>query len=434
VKTTSALRSLSPFIDEDGILRVGGRLRSSKLPDKTKHPIILPKEGHVTTMIVGHVHKKICHQGRGITLNELRSHGYWILGGSKVVQNYIHRCTVCRKLRRPVEEQKMADLPSDRTETSAPFTYCGMDAFGPFLVRKGRKEYKRYGLIFTCMCCRGVHIEMLEDMTTDCFINALRCFISIRGAVKQIRCDQGSNFIGARNVFREALKEVDPERIQVYLAERQCDFVMNAPSSSHAGGVWERQIRTTRSILDATVALCPGRLDDSSLRTFFYEAMAVINSRPLAVKQLNNPMDPEPLTPNHLIQMKDDSALPPPGKFVKEDMYVSKRWRRVQYLTEVFWGRWRKEYLLYLNEKQKWTVPRRNLKVGDVVMLKDDTSPRMEWPLAVIKEAEPGEDGLVRRVKLVLGSRNLDKHGRRRKELTTLERPIQKLVLLVEAP
>ncbi|XP_060776077.1 butyrophilin subfamily 1 member A1-like [Neoarius graeffei] len=169
----------------------------------------------------------------------------------------------------------MAELPKERVEVSAPFTYCGIDCFGPFITKKARKEQKRYGLIFTCLASRSVHIEMLEDLSTDAFINALRCFISLRGAVRQLHCDHGTNFVGARNEFKEALKQCDIKTIESFLTERQCEFIFNAPSASHAGGVWERQIRTVRSVLNATHCQYSGRLDNSSLRTLFYEAMAI---------------------------------------------------------------------------------------------------------------------------------------------------------------
>ncbi|CAI5663179.1 unnamed protein product [Oreochromis niloticus] len=180
----------------------------------------------------------------------------------------------------------MSDLPTQRLDTSPQFTFCGMDCFGPFLTKQARKEHKRYGLLFTCLCCRAVHIEMLDNMTTDAFINALRCFIAIRGVVSEIRCDQGSNFVGAKNELQEALKQVDSNRITTFLAEKQCDFKMHTPHSSHTGGVWERQIRTVRNILRSTVSLSSGRMDDASLRTFFYEAMAIVNSRPPTVDQV----------------------------------------------------------------------------------------------------------------------------------------------------
>ena len=127
-----------------------------------------------------------------------------------------------------------------------PFTYYGMDCFGPFYAKDGRRELKLYGLLFTCMGSRAVYIEMLDDLTNpNAFINALRSFIAIRGNVRQIRCDQGSNFFGARCEFVDALKKMD----QTQVKELGCEFIMNTPSSSHMGGVWERQIRTIRSVL-----------------------------------------------------------------------------------------------------------------------------------------------------------------------------------------
>lgn len=216
----------------------------------------------------------------------------------------------------------------ERVVPSPPFTYTGMDCFGPFLIQQGRSVHKRYGLLFTCFSSRAVHIEMLTDMTADSFINALRCFIAMRGTVQQLRSDQGSNFVGAKNELKNALEEMDVERVKTFLSEKQCDFIMNAPHASHAGGVWERQIRTIRSVLNATLALHPGRLNDSSLRAFLYEAMAIVNNRPLTVDCLTDPQSLAPITPNHLLTLKSTTALPPPGNFVREDVFARKRWRR----------------------------------------------------------------------------------------------------------
>ena len=197
LNSTNRLRGLSPFIDESGILRVGGRLQSSSLSFQEKHPIIMPHDNHVTNMVIAYHHAKVQHQGRGMTLNEIRSSGWWIVGCSKAVSSYIHKCVKCRRMRRRVEEQRMANLPEERVESSPPFTFCGMDCFGPFRVKEGRKEHKRYGLLFTCMSSRAIHIEILDDMTTDSFLNALRCCIAIRGTITQLRSDQGTHFVGA---------------------------------------------------------------------------------------------------------------------------------------------------------------------------------------------------------------------------------------------
>ena len=427
------LHRLDVFLDTDGILKVGGRLRHSSFADSFKHPIVIPKEHHVTKLIIAHNHEKTKHQGKGFTTNEIRSNGYWIPGMSRAVASYIRQCVTCRKLRRPPEGQRMSDLPTERVEPSPPFTYCGMDCFGPFVTTEGRKQHKRYGLLFTCFCSRAVHIEMLDDMSTDAFINGLRCFIAVRGAVRQIQCDQGTNFVGAKNEFKAALQELDTQRLCTFLSQKQCDFVMNAPHSSHAGGVWERQIKTVRSVLNSTLSLSHGRLNDASLRTLLYEAMAIVNSRPLTVDNLNSPDSLEPLTPNHLINMKSSIALPPPGTFPREDLYGAKRWRRVQYLAEQFWSRWKREYLHNIITRQRWHMPMRNIQVGDVVMDIDELSPRSEWRLARVLETVSGKDGLVRRVKISVGDKRLNKKGEHLGTRSILERPVQKLVLLLEA-
>ncbi|XP_039547061.1 uncharacterized protein LOC120492841 [Pimephales promelas] len=424
------LYQLDPFM-QDGIMRVGGRLRRACAPLELRYPAILPSNGLITYLVLAHYHQKIQHQGRGQTLNELRANGFWIMGGSKVVAHYIRQCVPCRRARRPPEQQRMADLPHDRTDPSPPFTYCGMDCFGPFYTKQGRKTHKRYGLLFTCLCSRAVHVEMLEDMTTDAFINALRCFLAIRGAVRHIRSDQGTNFMGARNELKKALREVSKERVAAYLAEKQCDFCLNAPSSSHAGGVWERQIRTVKGVMSSVLALSSGRLNDASLRTFFYEAMSIVNNRPLTVDGLSDPTSPEPLTPNHLLTMKSSVPLPPPGAFVKEDLYAKKRWRQVQYLSEQFWSRWRKEYLANISLRQRWHALRRNVQVGDIVIVKEEETPRNEWRLARVVEVCKADDGLVRKAKIQIGDRKLGKRGERLTKPSVIERPIQKLVVLV---
>jgi hypothetical protein len=229
------MHRLDAFLDNDGVIKVGGRLGDSNLPHAAKHPAIIPKEHHVTKMIIVHCHEKAKHQGKGMTINEIRSKGYWISGIGRAVASHLRQCVMCRKLRRHTEEQRMADLAPERLDPSPPFTYCGMDCFGPFYTKKGRRVCKRYGLLFTCFSSRAIHIEMLEDMSTDSFINGLRCFIAIRGAVRQIKSDQGSNFLGAKNELKEALKEVDIDKLAIFLSENQCDFIMNAPGSSHVG-------------------------------------------------------------------------------------------------------------------------------------------------------------------------------------------------------
>ena len=435
VKKCSSLYRLDPYLDEDGILRVGGRLRRASVSTSVKHPVILPRRSHVTDLVLRFCHEKTKHQGSGMTHNEVRQRGFWIIGGTSVVSYLISRCVVCRKLRAPLQQQKLADLPEDRVEPAPPFTYSAVDYFGPFMVKEGRKEIKRYGVLFTCMASRAIHIETSTSLETDAFINALRRFQAERGPVRQLRSDRGTNFIGAHRELKEALKEMEQDKVRSRLLEENCEWIsfkLNPPSASHMGGSWERQIRTVRNVLTPLLGECGRQLDDESFRTLMKEVQAIVNSRPLALNDMSSTDSPEPLTPNHLLTMKSKVLMPPPGNFVKEDLYLRKRWRRVQHLANEFWDRWRKEFLQALQLRKKWVKPKRNLQVGDIIMVKDENIPRNAWKLARVEEVFPSEDGLVRKVKLAMATSSLDNEGRRVSDVQHLERPIHKLVLIQE--
>lgn len=436
IKKSSILFKLDPFLDASGILRAGGRLKFAEMPEFVKFPIIVPGKSHIANLIVKHCHEQVNHQGRGMTINEVRSCGYWIVGGSSAVASHISKCVKCRKMRGVVEDQKMADFPLDRSEPAPPFTFSAVDYFGPWLIKEGRKEVKRYGVLFTCMASRAVHLESANSLDTASFINALRRFTCRRGPVRQLRSDQGSNFVGAKRELKEAVSEFDDNQIKEELLKNNCDWItfkMNVPSASHMGGVWERQIRTVRSVLSAILEKNGAQLDDESLRTYLCECEAIINSRPLTVTNLNDPSSLEPLTPSHLLTLKSKVVLPPPGMFQTPDLYSRKRWRRVQHLANEFWCRWRKEFLLSLQQRTKWNHPRRNLSVGDIVIVKDDTLPRNCWRLARVSRTYPSEDGYIRSVQVDLGDADLPADGKRKEPVRRLDRPVNKLILLVES-
>ena len=310
-KKTSSLRMLDPVLDSDGVMRVGGRIRKANLPRTLKNPVILPKSSHISSLIIRHVHVRTHHSGRGITLNELRSSGYWITSGNAMVRQFISKCITCRRLRGSQGEQKMADLPKSRIEPAPPFTYCGVDFFGPWHVQRGRSVVKRYGALFTCLASRAVHIEVADSLETDSFINALRRFICRRGSVREIRCDRGTNFIGAEAELKKAIEEMDDQEIKAELLKESIDWIKNPASGSNFGGVWERQIRSIRNVMNGLIREHGSRLDEDSLRTFLCEAEYTINNRPLTVKTLSDPHSAPPLSPSMLLTGKTRLVLPP---------------------------------------------------------------------------------------------------------------------------
>lgn len=414
VKRSSSIMKLDPFL-QDGVIRVGGRLHRAALPEHTKHPAILAKDHHITTMIIRNAHEEIGHGGRNHTLARLRQR-VWICKGNTAVRSVLSKCVKCRRRQSAVSEQKMANLPPDRLQPDhPPFTNVGVDYFGPFEAKRGRVRVKRYGVLFTCLTVRAVHIEVAHSLDTDSCINAVRRFIARRGQVEVMRSDNGTNLVAAEHEIRLAMKGWNQSQISEALLQRGVTWIFNPPAGSHHGGIWERQIRTVRKVLTNLLKL--QLLDDECLQTLLCEVEAVINSRPLT-KLSDDVDDLEPLTPNQLLLLKGKPALPP-GMFQKEDLYCKRRWRQVQYISDIFWKRWSREYLPLLQERQKWLEKKRNVKEGDIVLIVDERAPRGSWLMGKVEKTLPDALGFVRRV-LVKTKTN------------TLERPIDKLCLLLE--
>lgn len=399
---------LEPILVDD-ILCVGGRLHS--------HQVILPKMHPVVTLFIRHFHVISGHSGREHVLSLVRQR-YWIIKGRSAVRRVLSDCMFCKRLNAKPLGQRMANLPFDRiSPNEPPFTFTGVDIFGTFLVKRGRCEVKRFGCLFTCLTIRAIHIEVIHSMETDSFLQALQRFISRRGQIKMLRSDNGTNFVGACNELRQALKGLDQVKINSYLNRRNIEWRFNPPTASHMGGVWERQIRSVRKIL--SVLLKEQALDDESLCTLMCLAEAIVNGRPITTIS-DDHLDPEALTPNHLLLLRSNASLTV-GEPDDKDIYSRKRWRQVQYLADVFWRRWSREYLPTLQLRQKWHEPVKNLEVGDIVVLVDDKLPRNVWQLGRVIEVYPGTDGLVRSVKVTTKTTG---------GTCALIRPVHKLCLL----
>ena len=179
--------------------------------------------------------------------------------------------------------------------------------------------------------------------------------------------------------MKKAIKEMDEEKTNEFLLRNNVDWMgwsFNTPTASHMGGVWERQIRSCRSILSSLLRNHGLSLNDESFRTVLTEAETIVNSRTLSVETINDRDSLAPLSPSLLMTAKSKVVMAPPGRFTSADLYSRRRWRRVQHLVNEFWTRWRSEYLQSLQQRRKWQADRRNFTIGDVVLLKDDATHR----------------------------------------------------------
>ena len=400
------LSQLNPFLDEKNIIRVGGRLRFSELPYSQRFPIILPKNHPVTTSILRCVHEKVYHQGRVITLAALRGDGYFIQQGSKVLKKFLKDCVTCQRLRGQYLQQIMSELPSDRLARTPPFLNSAMDVFGPFFItegyttRRNSATKKLWALLFTCLASRAIHIEPLPSLDISAFRNAFRRFTCVRGPCKRLRSDKGTNFVGAFN--QQA--QLPLEKLEEEFAKFDVEWVFNPPKASHFGGVFERKIGSIKRIIDACLLqIGPRAMTRDELTTFLQEASSIVNHTPLSHISAD-PNDPVPISPATLLLQRESNCQPSIGEFSEKDLfsYASRRWRRIQYLSDVFWKKWQSDYIQSLTSRSKWTKPRRDLQTGDIVLMKDSSSKRNNWPLAKILSVKHSSDGHVRSVSLFL--------------------------------
>ena len=221
VKTSIKISSLNPYLDENGIIRVAERLKKSDINNESKHPILMPKGCHTSKLIILWCHQKTGHSGRGMTLNEVRSSGFWIVSANSVISSLIYHCVTCRSLRGRLGEQLMSELPPDRLQESPPYRSCVVDLFGLFTIKNYGKEFKRYEVMFTCLCSCAFHIEAAQSLETDSFILLLRRFIGRQGNIHLVRSDNGTNFVGAIKELQKAFQEMDHNQILQYLQKNK---------------------------------------------------------------------------------------------------------------------------------------------------------------------------------------------------------------------
>lgn len=416
ISKTSKLRSLTPFLDESGIVRVGGRLQNASIPFSQQHPIILDGHSHFTELLVRHTHVVCLHGGLTLTLALLRK-TVWIVHGRNTVKKILRKCITCFKQSVNPQIQLMGSLPTPRVNVSRPFTNVGVDYAGPFNLSSARyrgcRTHKGYFAIFVCLCTKAMHIEVVSELTTDAFLGAFRRLVARRGLPLHVYSDNGTNFKGARNKLDYDIK-MAYER-----AARETANVVNIegihwhfipPASPHFGGLWEAGVKSVKYHLKRIVG--ESRLTFEEMSTFVAQVEACLNSRPLCPLS-DDVGDFGVLTPGHFLI--GDSLLSPP----EEDLIAAKvtslnRWKFVQRMTQHFWKIWSREYLSRLQQRPKWLHSSKNLKPGDLVLLKDENLACCKWALGRVIRTYPGSDGIVRVVDL------LTQNGEKKRPITKL--------------
>ena len=413
--TGKRMQNLTPFVDEYGIWKAKGRMENARdLPQELRNPIILSNSQPLVKLLLQHYHQKLAHCGYKRLMMEIRRK-YWVIGLRDIARNLVKACIPCKLMRKRACEQLMGQLPSCRTDANNPaFANTALDLFGPFEIKLGRKTIKEaWCCIFTCMTSRAVHLELCMDKSTDTFLMAFRRFVCLRGHPKLVWSDRGTNFVGSQRYLQEMVQKWDIPKIKSNFAEFDTSFewCWNVPKASHMNGVVESLINSVRRALESSCRMTA--YTEEQWRTFLAEVTFLVNSRPLYPGSENIWDDP-PITPNDLILGPNFGVPQPEEEKVVNPKDLNKS---VQRRVCQFWQCWMKYFAPNLLVRAKWHEKKQNVEVGDLVLEIDGKRKRGEWQMALVEEVLPGEDDLVRKVKI-------------RTSKGIYERPIAKLCLI----
>ncbi|XP_058789071.1 uncharacterized protein LOC131663035 [Phymastichus coffea] len=399
----TSLSALEPFLDEDGLLRVGGRLSQSPLSYDERHPVLLDGCSHLAELVLRWAHACSLHGGFRSTYARVLQKS-WITGGKLGVKRYLRQCLICARISARTTAQGMAPLPAVRVTPSRPFSHCGVDYAGPFpLCRsrgRGLPTIKGYVALFVCMSTKAIHLELVDDLTTASFLGALTRFIGRRGRPNEIWSDNGTNFRGASLELRRLLQEaeIDWGLVEGTLAQVGVSWRFIPPAAPHFGRLWEAGVKSMKAHLHRIAA--PKKLTYEEFTTLLISIEATLNSRLLA-PPTGDLDDLDALTPSHFLFGTSATSIPQPLP-ATTNLESTQHWELVRAMRGLFWDRWGREYLNTLRQRPKWRTIRPNLQVDDLVVITDPTllRPDGRWPLGHIVATHPGPDGLVRSAKI----------------------------------
>lgn len=389
------LRELTPYLDKDGVMRVGGRLDKSDLPQDMRHPMILPKGHPVVRRLIRYVHNSYLHQGVGWTFFHLR-HRFWLLGGRREVISALGQCTICKRWNGKTKAQQMAPLPDDRVKKADPFERIGVDFAGPFIIREeDNSEGKVWVVLFVCMVTRAVHTDVVKSLRMEDFLNAFRRLVAQFGRPRVMWSDNARTFTASAQEFGALWSPSSLKAAQKKLVQDGTKWNFISPSSPWQGGSYERLVGMIKAPFKKSFR--GTKYDFDTFRTCIAECEAVVNSRPLGFVS-EQKTDLLPITPAMLVMGYSPCQLRNSGDLLGSPQSPAGRWKDRLQSREKFQERFIKDYMLQLMKSEKWQAAKENVKVGDVVLIAYDNKPRGFWPLALIVNVYPASDGKVRNV------------------------------------
>ncbi|XP_065356009.1 uncharacterized protein LOC135950390 [Calliphora vicina] len=388
----SPLLKLMPFLDENGIIRVGGRLQNSDLSYNVKHPIILAKSYPLSKLIIIDSHERTLHGGVTLTMSVV-NRKFWIVSGNQLAKSIIHKCIQCFRYSAKTSQQVMGNLPYVRLNVTRPFKYSGVDYTGPIDIKNSTLRSavvsKGYICLFVCKVTKAVHLEAVSDLSTNSFLAAFRRFVSRRGACTDICSDCGTNFVGASKelkiLYNRNSKSL-PDDLRQALSLNCTNWHFIPPASPNFGGLWEAGVKSVKHHLKR---ITHNRLlSFEELATLLCQIVGCINSRPLCPLS-SDPCDFDALTPAHFLVGEPIQCIQEESLLDQNINHLT-RWKSIELLKQHFWKRWHREYLNRLQARPKWLKSKAKPKIGDSVLIADERCGPGQWLLGRIHDVHPG--------------------------------------------
>lgn len=421
----SKIACLRPFLDKNGVLRVGGRLDNAVVKYSRRHSIIVPPNSRVCTLILQQAHHTTLCGGVQLMMAFIRNH-YWIRCLRAKAKSIVLRCVKCIRQSGRTSEQIMSDLPIDRLKPARPFINIGIDLAGPINIRatetvqkntrnravlnQGRKGYI---CVFVCLVTRAIHLEPVMDISAKAFLRAYKRFAGRRGACEIIYSDNGTNFVRANKDLKMAVKTWQTKPVQDFISWSGTQWNFITPSAPHQGGFWEAAVKQTKMHLKKVIGA--DKYSYEALSTLLVEIEACLNSRPICAMS-DDPDDMIALTPAHFI-IGEPLKLPLPVRHFEPPKLAVGFYNELQARINTFWKVWSEDYLSSLMERPKWKIEQENLKAGKLVLIKNENLAPTYWAMGRIISVKKSADGFVRTAKIKVGAVELD-------------RPVQKLIVL----
>ena len=406
------LLSLTPFIDSDGVLRVGGRLSNTDLSYDRKHPMILPKNSHISDLLIENEHERSKHMGTQTVISNLRQR-FWIIGIRSKARKLLGRCVICFKFKPRPAQQQMGLLPPERIDQVRAFFRVGIDFAGPFYIKpctgRGRTSIKSYVSLFVCLSTKAIHLECVLDLTADSCLAAISRFVSRRGRPSEIWSDNGTNFVRSKHFLDSAINTLYSENFNNTLTSSLADqgiiWKFIPPHSPEFGGLWESSIKSCKYSLFKCMRNEKLVLDE--FNTLLTQVEAALNSRPYTYI-FSDDDNLEILTPSHFLTGTSFNSIPELS-IPQKEYSLKGRWLHLQKIFSDYWSRWSNTYINSLFARKKNFNEESNLKIGQIGLVKDIDKPPFAWPLGRIIDIFHGPDNKVRVISIELKNKTIFK-------------------------